>query len=379
MLPALLGEVAPHLYDQYLHQKITAILDRFDEHKLEHPKPEIFKSPPIHYRMRCEFALHTYEGGFEFVMFKKDGKRKIPVYLQKYDPGHEHVSLLMAALKERLPKWERLFSKIFQIDFLCNQAGDTVMSFHYHKKLDNEMFHDALDLSALLSREFGFKVNLCLYAHKQYIETLCNHVVENYQLRDGGHIWLKQIEGLFSQPNAVCCTHMLEFARSCVRGSKGTDLLELYCGSGTFTAALAPFFDKVLATEVSRLPTLAAKTNLKLNGVLNAKLVRLSAEEVAAALRGEREFFRLKQAEVDLKDYNFKTLLIDPPRAGLQDPKALSFTAQFDRIIYISCGPDSLLSDLDYLCASHKITRLSFFDQFPYTEHLESGVLLEKK
>lgn len=379
MLPALLGEVAPQMYDQYLHQKITAILDRFEEHKLEHPKPDVCKTPPIHYRMRCEFALHTYEGGFEFVMFKKDGKHKTPVYLQKYDPGHEHVSVLMQKLKDILPKKEKLFDKIFQINFLCNQAGDTVMSFHYHKKLDADTHAEAMDLSSYLTGELGFKVSLCLYAHKQFFECGSNHVIETYTLRDGGVIRLKQVEGLFSQPNAVCCTAMLDFARSCVCDCNGTDLLELYCGSGTFTVALAPFFDKVLATEVSRLPTLTALTNLQLNGIANAKLVRLSAAEAAAALDGQREFFRLKQAGVCLDDYNFKTLLIDPPRSGLQDPKALSFTAQFDRIIYISCGPDSLLADLDYLCASHKITKLSFFDQFPYTEHLESGVLLEKK
>ncbi|MGN0894549.1 MAG: hypothetical protein ACI4ND_06080 [Succinivibrio sp.] len=45
----------------------------------------------------------------------------------------------------------------------------------------------------------------------------------------------------------------------------------------------------------------------------------------------------------------------------------------------MSCGPASLASDLAYLTKTHNIEKLAFFDQFPYTDHLESGVLLTKK
>ena len=100
--------------------------------------------------------------------------------------------------------------------------------------------------------------------------------------------------------------------------------------------------------------------------------------EVAQALEGVREFNRLRFANIDIKEYNFNTLLIDPPRSGLEYKEALDFTARFDRVIYISCGPESLVKDLTYLTKTHKITKIAFFDQFPYTNHLETGVLLEK-
>ena len=89
------------------------------------------------------------------------------------------------------------------------------------------------------------------------------------------------------------------------------------------------------------------------------------------------EFNRLRFANIDIKEYNFNTLLIDPPRSGLEYKEALDFTARFDRVIYISCGPESLVKDLTYLTKTHKITKIAFFDQFPYTNHLETGVLLE--
>ena len=159
---------------------------------------------------------------------------------------------------------------------------------------------------------------------------------------------------------------------------KDRDLIELYCGSGTFTVCLADLFRKAFATEVARVPTQTALENLKLNRLSNVKLARLSADEVAEALSGVREFFRLKEAKITLSDYDFATLLIDPPRCGLNDEKALSFTSKFDKVIYISCNPETLCSDLGYLTKTHRISRLAFFDQFPYTPHLEGGVLLER-
>jgi tRNA (uracil-5-)-methyltransferase len=48
-------------------------------------------------------------------------------------------------------------------------------------------------------------------------------------------------------------------------------------------------------------------------------------------------------------------------------------------VIYISCNPETLLANLKTLSYSHQIADLAFFDQFPYTPHLECGVLLEQR
>ena len=95
-------------------------------------------------------------------------------------------------------------------------------------------------------------------------------------------------------------------------------------------------------------------------------------------MSGVREFKRLKEAKIDIQSYNFKTLLIDPPRNGLEFEEARAFTVLFDNVIYVSCGPKSLVEDLKYLTKTHEIIKIGFFDQFPYTEHLESIVFLKK-
>lgn len=264
-------------------------------------------------------------------------------------------------------------------------------------------------------------------ARKQKLVLGNDFVIDTYHTTRGP-VSIKHYENTFSQPNSYVCTKMLNFALSCAQDiiasinaapapaitsvtdntatatldatvfldaataldnaapaantadtANSNDLLELYCGSGTFTMTLAPLFTKVLATELDRLPMDAGQFNLKQNGITNTKIVRLSAQEVNEAFSGVREFKRLKQQDISCQDYNFSTLLIDPPRAGLHDEAALSFTARYDHVIYISCGPESLAEDLRYLTQTHKIQKIAFFDQFPYTPHLETIVLLSKR
>ncbi|GFH28414.1 uncharacterized protein HaLaN_26898, partial [Haematococcus lacustris] len=53
--------------------------------------------------------------------------------------------------------------------------------------------------------------------------------------------------------------------------------------------------------------------------------------------------------------------------------------SQFQRIVYISCNPETLIANLKELLKTHRMLSLAAFDQFPYTHHLECGVYLEKK
>jgi tRNA (uracil-5-)-methyltransferase len=90
------------------------------------------------------------------------------------------------------------------------------------------------------------------------------------------------------------------------------------------------------------------------------------------------DFSRLKEEESPLlKKYQLKNILIDPPRAGLDD-RSRKFVDGFDNIIYISCNPETLKRDLETLSKNRKIEAFAFFDQFPWTNHMECGVVLKK-
>ena len=124
-----------------------------------------------------------------------------------------------------------------------------------------------------------------------------------------------------------------------------------------------------------KFPISCTRFNFELNGVKNVTIARMSSEEFSQALAGTREFRRLK--DIDLSDYNFTTVLVDPPRAGL-DNSTEKWLSHFEHILYISCNPDTLKSNLNILSRTHKVVRFALFDQFPYTHHAECGVYLQK-
>ena len=80
----------------------------------------------------------------------------------------------------------------------------------------------------------------------------------------------------FSQPNAKVCEKMLKWSLDVTNNSdKDTDdLLELYCGGGTFTAALASNFRTVIATEISKASVELAHKTFKANNIKNIKVAR---------------------------------------------------------------------------------------------------------
>ena len=156
----------------------------------------------------------------------------------------------------------------------------------------------------------------------------------------------------------------------------GGDLIELYCGNGNFSIALAQNFSRVLGTEISKTSVKSAQVNIKANNIDNIDIVRMSSEEFSQAMNGERKFRRLEG--FDLTAYNYDTVLVDPPRAGL-DKDSVELTSRFNKIIYISCNPHTLKDNLLELTKTHTIEKFALFDQFPYTAHIEVGVILTKK
>lgn len=380
MLKTLIGTTDPKNYSQYLNEKIENVLNLFKKNNLEYTDPQIFESPVEFYRMRTEFSIffkNDYKD-FDFCMFVPKTKPKQRIELETFPVGSKAINQGMALLKKYLMNYDVLNFKLFETDFLANQQGQLIIALNYHKKIEEDEFTKAAtSLKADFLKE-GLDVNFIGRARKQSILVNTDTILETIHTKDKD-FFLYQVEGNFSQPNIYACQNMVQFARDCCNNCKDEDLIELYCGSGTFTVCLADLFRKVFSTEVSRVPTLTALKNIEKNNITNTKIARLSAVEVAQALEGVREFNRLKIADIDVKDYNLTTLLIDPPRSGLEFKEALDFTARFDRVIYISCGPESLASDLAYLTKTHKIEKLAFFDQFPYTSHLETGVLLTRK
>jgi 16S rRNA G966 N2-methylase RsmD len=163
-------------------------------------------------------------------------------------------------------------------------------------------------------------VQLIGRSRKQKIVLGRDWLLEAFEL-DGRQLRYQQLDGSFTQPNGGVNRKMLGWARARAAGIGG-DLLELYCGNGNFTVALAPLFGRVLATEMSKPSVRAAEYNLEANGVANVTMVRMASDEISDALAGGREYRRMK--DVDLAAYNFTTLFVDPPAPASTRPPSSS-------------------------------------------------------
>ncbi|MGC6358707.1 tRNA (uridine(54)-C5)-methyltransferase TrmA [Bisgaard Taxon 45] len=356
-------------YDSLLaekQQKLTALLAPFNP-----PRVKVFSSPVQHYRMRAEFRIWHDKGDFYHIMFDQQTRQRYRV--DSFPMASQLINQMMSRLLPLLKTDKVLHHKLFQIDYLSTLSNKIIVSLLYHKPLDAQWVQAAKQLRVDLQQQ-GFDVQLIGRASKQKI-CLDQEFIDEILTVHGRAYVYRQVENSFTQPNAIVNQFMLEWAVDCTQHSQG-DLLELYCGNGNFSIALAQNFRKVLATEIAKPSVAAAQFNIAENGIENVQIIRMSAEEFTQAMNGVREFHRLK--DIDLHAYECNTIFVDPPRAGL-DVDTLNLVQQYDRILYISCNPHTLCDNLHTLCQTHRIEKAALFDQFPYTEHMEAGVWLIRK
>lgn len=331
---------------------------------------DIYASEPLHYRMRAEFRI-WHEGPETYhIMFDKENKQQYRV--DQLPAASGVINRAMTKMIEAFKGNELLRKKLFQVDYLSTLSEELLITLIYHKALDAEWEAEVNKLKTSLSNDF--KVNFIGRSKKQKVILDQDYVIELLDIHKTPYRFM-QVENSFTQPNAKVNCNMIEWTIQQI-GRDPRDLLELYCGSGNFSVPLANCFNQVLATEISKISVAAAQFNITINNITNLTIVRLSSEEFCEAMDGVREFRRLK--DLDLKSYDFSTVLVDPPRAGLDD-KTIAMIQQFDKIIYISCNPLTLADNLQQLVRTHAIKRSALFDQFPFTEHIESGIYLEKR
>jgi len=341
--------------------KATALLAPFYCQTLE-----VFYGDAHHYRARAEFRIWHKEQECHYAMgnITKDGT----ITIEECPKVIEPIERLMKSLLESINASTVLKTKLFSIEFLASTRGEVLVSMIYHKKLDTLWMDEAKAL------EGQYNIALIGRSKKQKVLLSQEFITETLSI-DNQNYHYAQYEGGFTQPNPQMNIQMIEWAIAQAAKINRGDLLESYCGLGNFTLPLSRYFNKVLATEISKRSIVAALQNCKLNDINNIAFARLSSQEMSEALGKKRAFNRLKH--LDLDSYNFSCVLVDPPRMGL-DSDTLKLIADMEHILYISCNLETLARDLEILTQTHRILNAAIFDQFPYTHHIEGGVFLTK-
>jgi len=143
-------------------------------------------------------------------------------------------------------------------------------------------------------------------------------------------------------------------------------VLDCYCGIGTITLSMAPLCGEVTGVEINDRAVADAKVNARLNNVTNAVFIGMDATEFMKAAAGEGD--------------HFDVVVMDPPRAG-STPEFIDSVAQLgpEKVVYISCDPETLARDLKlFIPLGYKPVRAVPVDMFPWTEDVETVVLLSK-
>ena len=143
-------------------------------------------------------------------------------------------------------------------------------------------------------------------------------------------------------------------------------VIDLYCGAGTITLALAEQAKQVIGVEIVPEAVENAKHNAARNGMDNVEFLCADAGQAARQLaqRGVAP----------------DVLVVDPPRKGLDKLARDAILRMLPpRVVYVSCDPATLARDIAELCgAGYVLERAQAFDLFPRTNHVETVVLLSK-
>lgn len=360
-------QVFPDAYDAQLADKVERIKSLI---QLPSSVPLLIaESEKGHYRMRAEFRVWHKGSEWFYTMFDVQNKR--PIFIDECPMVHQSIASLMLPLRHQLLENALLSHKLYAIDFMASSSGEVLVTLIYKTPLTDEWQQVAASLELpeqvmLMGRSRGKKRVL-----------VRDYVNEPLQLSSGASIVLRHVENAFSQPNAGINRQMLdwvdEFWRSQPRASA---LLELYGGAGNFTWVLAQHADAVVMTELSNQAVAAAQQAFCEAGLNQISIAAMDSAMVSAALaQSATESTRLTWQGVT---YEFAGILVDPPRAGL-DEMTRTLTQRFDTIVYISCNPETLARDMATWQSTHHLVQAAVFDQFPYTHHIEVGVVLQRK
>lgn len=167
----------------------------------------------------------------------------------------------------------------------------------------------------------------------------------------------------FYQVNKYQTKVLYSKAKEYARLNKNETLIDAYCGTGTIGLIMADSVKSVIGVEVNKSAIKDAIKNARNNNIKNVEFICDDASNF---------MYRLSKAKT-----NIDVLIMDPPRAGA-DMKFLKATISLmpKKIVYISCGPQSLKENLQYLTKYYKIDKIQPVDMFPYTEHIETIVLM---
>ncbi len=346
------------MHAQYKEQcKMKENLVKESLHKYTNYKgkvEKIIKNPnPLAYRNMCKLPLAKENGQWKCGMYARDSHEFIAIdRCIVHEKSLESVRQNIVELMNQYPLTDlkslviKTFNQKVQIILVTGKV-----------ELPKAFIDACMELENVVSFWQSIKEKESIELFGDEMHCLAGQEKMDIQL---GKKTCQLLPRSFFQLNTQQALQLYEYVRQLTNPSDF--LVEAYSGIGAISLFVADQSKEILGIEYNKDAVENAQMNAKINGEEHLKFIAGDASEELNKI----------QRPID-------TLIVDPPRKGLEQMVQVLLKKDIESIIYISCNPSTLAKDLKKLEKKYKIEKVQPFDLFSQTPHVETVCLLSRK
>jgi len=347
--------------DQLAHKQ-KLLLHALDEHGRVQPDAllEPLTGPSTGYRRRARLGVKYVPGkGGTLVGFREKGSAKLAV-LDACAVLEPRVGAALVDLRRLLDKLD-IRHRIPQLEVAMGDTGTALVLRHLEPLSER-------DRTVLVDFVRRRQWQLYLQAGgPQSVEPLwpdepapLSYALPEFDLE------LEFLPTDFVQVNAVVNRALVRAALKHLDVRADSRVLDLFCGIGNFTLAVARHAARVMGVEGDPALVSRARANAQRNGIDNAAFV-------SADLSRDDSRWDWRHAVWD-------RLLLDPPRSGAEEVLSALPRNSPERIVYVSCNPETLARDACILVerSGYRLSHVGVVDMFPHTSRCEAMAVFER-
>ncbi|MCW8887834.1 MAG: 23S rRNA (uracil(1939)-C(5))-methyltransferase RlmD [Gammaproteobacteria bacterium] len=345
-----------------IEAKQTILLDNFErigKVAADEIVTPLVNESPWGYRRKARLGVRSVKGKGRVLVGFREKRNSFITDMHRCEVLHPSVGERLDALSELIGTLEA-HNRIAQIEVAVDDEKASLV-FRNLEPLSDE------DQQKLIA--FAQKYDLHIFLQPKGPDSVTalwpEEIILSYALPEFGVSYQFQPTD-FTQVNSDINQQMISRAIDWLDLDQSERVLDLFCGIGNFTLALATKAKWVVGVEGSETLVERARENAVRNGIENV-------EYHAADLSKELE-------QMTWWSQGFDKVLLDPARDGAQE--AIPYIAKLgaSKIVYVSCNPSTLARDAGLLVNEHgyKMVKAGVMDMFPHTAHVESIALFIK-
>ena len=361
----------------FKQQKVTDLFSRsFSTQNLtnkmntaELPWEEAIKSSPWHYRRKARIGVQFDKSAHATIGFRQKSTNQLasikscPVLVEPLDVIFPLLKKVLAQLTVK--------SAVGHIEVI--HADIIESNLQQVRQKDNQVVIVVRQLKAMNETDVGLWLS---YAEQHdwhviiddgkkqspLISTIeGNSFVLSYELADSSKIYFSSSD--FIQINHQVNNAMINQAMAWLNISTTDNILDLFCGLGNFSLALAKHAKSVVGIE-------------GVQGMVDKATQNALANELGNCQFYQADLNSDWLAESWAKGHNFDKVLLDPARAGAEQAVLQIAALAIPNVLYVSCDPATLARDSAILISKgYKLEKMSLMDMFSQTKHVETMVL----